>query len=358
MIVRSEPDLLSRCLESVAGICDQIVTVVDDDPDHGVVETCTRFGAVVVHRSMDGHFGDQRNESFRHATGDWILWLDSDDRVDEESALAIRSYVEAVDDGVEAIMMRYDFAHGAADNTTVSLLRERLLRASVGWTWRYPVHEICVPIDGRVARSMIAREGRITHMRTHPATGRNVAIVDRHIDDHWDDPRFTFYSGNEYVASDRLDDAERCYRRSIELDGWHEQRAISEFRLSAILVRNGELDEASEMAMRSMLDCPQRIEPMILLGDISILRGRPEVALHWYGIATSSGTPTTLTLPVDSSLESVARRKFAILANRMRSRPVPKGEIRQTDPLSIALYESTIGRDAENYASRSNVSFE
>ena len=80
MIVRDEEQDLAECLESVADLIDEIV-VVDTGSTDRTCEVARRFGSRVFDFPWVDSFAAARNESLRHATGDWIFWLDADERL-------------------------------------------------------------------------------------------------------------------------------------------------------------------------------------------------------------------------------------------------------------------------------------
>src|SRR6516225_959689 len=81
MIVRDEERYLAGCLESVADLVDEII-VVDTGSTDSTPDIARRFGARVSHFQWVDDFSAARNESLRHATGEWIFWLDADERLD------------------------------------------------------------------------------------------------------------------------------------------------------------------------------------------------------------------------------------------------------------------------------------
>ena len=78
MIVKNEEENLPRALTSVRGIADELI-VVDTGSKDRTVEIARGFGAKVFHFDWCDDFSAARNESLRHATKDYILWLDGDD---------------------------------------------------------------------------------------------------------------------------------------------------------------------------------------------------------------------------------------------------------------------------------------
>ncbi|RLA82098.1 MAG: hypothetical protein DRG36_00120 [Deltaproteobacteria bacterium] len=83
MIVRDEERDLPLCLESVQGLVDEII-VVDTGSEDRTPQVAREFGAKVYPFRWINDFAAARNESLRHATGDYILWLDADDVIPEE----------------------------------------------------------------------------------------------------------------------------------------------------------------------------------------------------------------------------------------------------------------------------------
>ncbi len=84
MIVRNEESRLAECLSPVARLFDEIV-IVDTGSVDATQQIAGQFTSQVFHFPWRDDFSAARNESLRHATGDWIFWLDADDRVSPEN---------------------------------------------------------------------------------------------------------------------------------------------------------------------------------------------------------------------------------------------------------------------------------
>lgn len=78
MIVKDEEALLSRCLESVKGIADEII-IVDTGSTDRTKQIAANYNAKIYDYPWSNDFAAARNESLRHATGKWILVLDADE---------------------------------------------------------------------------------------------------------------------------------------------------------------------------------------------------------------------------------------------------------------------------------------
>jgi len=89
MIVKNEAENLGPCIQAVKPVVDEII-VVDTGSTDGTREVARRLGAKVYDFPWRDDFSAARNESIKHATGDYILWLDADDRVDESEVQKIK----------------------------------------------------------------------------------------------------------------------------------------------------------------------------------------------------------------------------------------------------------------------------
>src|SRR5262245_11447349 len=86
LIMRTNAWTIGRCLESVRPWVDEMICVdtgsTDDTP-----KIAERLGARVYRFPWCDSFSAARNESFRHARGEWIFWMDSDDVIDATNGL-------------------------------------------------------------------------------------------------------------------------------------------------------------------------------------------------------------------------------------------------------------------------------
>jgi glycosyltransferase involved in cell wall biosynthesis len=99
IIVRDEAEHLDACLASLDGLVDEIV-VVDTGSSDGSVEVARRHGAVVGHEPWQDDFSGPRNRSLDLASGEWILYIDADERVRPGAHAAVRAHLRAASDHV------------------------------------------------------------------------------------------------------------------------------------------------------------------------------------------------------------------------------------------------------------------
>ncbi len=81
LIVRDESAFIDACLESLAGVVDEIV-VVDTGSTDDTIERARRFPIELRHFHWCGDFSAARNYAIEQARGEWILYIDADERLE------------------------------------------------------------------------------------------------------------------------------------------------------------------------------------------------------------------------------------------------------------------------------------
>lgn len=94
MIVKNEEKYLQGCLDSVKGIADEIV-VVDTGSTDRTVEIAEKAGAKIYNFNWVNDFSAARNYALGKSTGDWILYLDADERLSEKSQAELKRIIRS-----------------------------------------------------------------------------------------------------------------------------------------------------------------------------------------------------------------------------------------------------------------------
>src|SRR3954468_6992349 len=92
ILAHDEVDLIRGCVASVTWADERIV--IDDGTTSEIGELAAAAGARVVVRPWRG-FPQQRNNGLSLATGDWLLFVDADERVPPALAREVRRQIEA-----------------------------------------------------------------------------------------------------------------------------------------------------------------------------------------------------------------------------------------------------------------------
>ena len=98
IIARDEEERLPGALASVA-FCDELI-VIDSGSLDRTAEIARAAGAKLIVHPFRG-FGSQRNVAIDHATSDWILEIDADERITPELRAEIEAFLADVPSGVD-----------------------------------------------------------------------------------------------------------------------------------------------------------------------------------------------------------------------------------------------------------------
>src|SRR5260221_13101582 len=94
--VYNNEKLLELTLESVKDIADEII-IVDNTSSDNTVSIAKKYTKHVFIRPNNPMLNVNKNFGFTKATGDWILNLDSDERITSELAKEIKEKIENTD---------------------------------------------------------------------------------------------------------------------------------------------------------------------------------------------------------------------------------------------------------------------
>lgn len=84
---------IGECLESIKNLVDEIV-IVDGSSTDKTVEIAKKFEAKIIVTDNPPIFHINKQKAFDAATGDWILYLDADERVSKDLAEEIKKVIE------------------------------------------------------------------------------------------------------------------------------------------------------------------------------------------------------------------------------------------------------------------------
>ena len=96
MVVRNEAERLPGCLKALKAAVDEIV-VVDTGSKDATPRIALASGARLLRTKWQDDFRAPRELSFRAATGDWILFLDADERISPRDLPRLRGLMRHAD---------------------------------------------------------------------------------------------------------------------------------------------------------------------------------------------------------------------------------------------------------------------
>lgn len=141
ILAKNEEKTIGQCLSSVAWADEKIV--IDDYSEDNTAEVAKQMGAKVYKHPLQNDFAKQRNFGLEKAQGDWILFIDADEKVSHSLQYEITTAVhDALNSTKGYYVKRFDTIWGKAithgEVGSVTLLR--LARKGSG-IWKGKVHE-------------------------------------------------------------------------------------------------------------------------------------------------------------------------------------------------------------------------
>ncbi|MBI2590585.1 MAG: glycosyltransferase family 2 protein [Candidatus Blackburnbacteria bacterium] len=91
VLTNNEERNITECLKCLKW-CDEIV-VIDDYSEDKTTQIASKFGAKIYQRHLENDFGQQRNFGLQKAKGEWVLFVDADERISAELAAEIQKAI-------------------------------------------------------------------------------------------------------------------------------------------------------------------------------------------------------------------------------------------------------------------------
>lgn len=222
MIVKNEEKNLSRCLESVKDMVDEII-IVDTGSTDRTVEIAKSFEAKVFHFKWTNSFSEARNESLKYATKDWILILDADDEFCKEDKEKFKELLNnSPEDNFLYFFETLNYCGSFPDSNNISVnLNPRLFKNNYGYTYSGAVHNQLINIKNKVKD--INYSIRIFHygyldsnIKAKDKRKRNISLLEEQLRNDPNNKYANFNLGNEYFALDDIPKALSYYYKSYE----------------------------------------------------------------------------------------------------------------------------------------------
>ncbi|MEY9871408.1 glycosyltransferase involved in cell wall biosynthesis [Streptacidiphilus sp. MAP12-33] len=291
MIVKDEAESIADVLSDASAFCDELV-VADTGSTDGTQELARAAGARVIDVPWTDDFAAARNASLDACTGEWIVWLDADDRVPpaaQEAFSRILSGLGGDGDGdVDALISPYHCAFDEQTGApTFTTLRERVMRRAAGLRWAGAIHEV---VDITAVRTRDEPELVVEHRRTEAQAaqdeGRNLRILEKLYASGDRSPRTLYYRANELRDNGRHEEAAAAYAEVLELSQPAWERYFALMSRAECLQATGRHAEAEESAVRAVLLDPTRPEAWMVAGMIPYERGEWARAVPFFNAAS------------------------------------------------------------------------
>ena len=286
LIVKNEEILLPRCLGSIRSFVDEII-VVDTGSSDNTIEIARSYGSQVYNFEWVDDFSAARNESLRYATGDWILYIDADESVDESNADKIRRVIARKD--IMAVTVRQCIPQ-RSDNIATAFYSEycRIFLRHPGIRFEGIVHEQILPsierLGGKVQRTDIVINHwayAITGEKKYRRAERNLKYLLKEKMRVPKDPFVHLNLGMTYRELGQNDSSMNAFHTAITLDDGQIKRELIgqvHLNLSKLYMERGDVSKATYHAKQAAALAPANPLPVYLLATLAVVGGNHKLA--------------------------------------------------------------------------------
>lgn len=289
LIVRNNAGTIRQCLTSLRPWVDELV-VVDTGSTDETPQIARELGARVFHFPWCDDFSAARNESVRHARGEWVFWMDSDDTIDEANGRGLRgraagSHREEVLGYVVQVHCPGPGESGRNDVTAVDHVK--LFRNRPDLRFEGRIHEQILPAIRRASGEVEWTDLFVVHSGyDHSPAGqkrkveRDLRLLHLELAERPAHPFTLFNLGMTYTDIGRHAEAVDCLERSLrnsEPGESHRRKAYA--LLASSRSRLGQTAAALAVCGRGLTEFPGDVELAFRQGILLHEAGRlPEAA--------------------------------------------------------------------------------
>ncbi len=226
MIVKNEEKNIRRVIECAKKFADEIV-VVDTGSEDRTPEIARELGAKVYFFEWCDDFSAARNESLKHATCDWIIWLDADDYIDDYNVkrlLEVKKNLPPEKNEIYYFLIESEIVeHKEFGGETWNWLQVRMFPNHPEMRFEGKIHEQITPAAEKLGFKQrflgikIIHTGYTSTEKLEEKMKRNVKILEeeeRKQPDAWWVKRYLALS---YSKLGRIKEAEEKLKKALEL---------------------------------------------------------------------------------------------------------------------------------------------
>lgn len=213
-----------RSLKSLSDSVDEIV-VVDTGSSDDTVAVAEKFGARIFHEAWADDFSVPRNVALANATGDWILFLDSDEFFAKDTGKNLRFVVERAEEakqqGVLVRIVNVDSSGAFFKIINVNFVL-RIFKNTRGLRYVGRIHEELTPAPSEVTfvppkLLAIFHTGYSSQINRAKAE-RNLRILRAELDETDNPARIYGYLAETYAGLKNHTEAEKFARLDLDAD--------------------------------------------------------------------------------------------------------------------------------------------
>jgi glycosyltransferase involved in cell wall biosynthesis len=276
MIVRNEEDHIGRCLASLKGHVDDIV-VVDTGSTDKTVEICKSYGARIYNHPWEDSFSIARNQAMSYVETEWMIQLDADEEMDEESAPKIRDIVKSAHKSKSNLVyLVLENVDPATMKATSVVNTGKIIRMGVGTHYKNRIHNKLVIGDSepRLTGLKIRHYGyNLSAEIMEKKRQRTTSLLLIQLEEQPNDPETNYYLAIQYLRADDWQNAIKYSERAQNLFKEHEpqsQLLLLAYHIGAVaFYETKRYKEAEELSLEALKLYPDYVDANSMMCSIT-----------------------------------------------------------------------------------------
>ncbi|TNE68927.1 glycosyltransferase [bacterium] len=217
LITKNEEQYLDSCLKSVKDWVNEII-VVDTGSTDRTVEIAKENGAKVSYFEWIGDFSAARNESISKATNPWILQLDADEEIIQDTVpWFFDTYPWLDNDGF--YVQLHNLRDASSDEILLTHKLIRFYRNHPEIHYKFKIHENIIISSGIIGQSdaQILHKGYAKDVNNEAKSERNLQILLNVIKENPKDPFNHYYAAQSYMSMGKSEEAYKACVKALNL---------------------------------------------------------------------------------------------------------------------------------------------
>jgi glycosyltransferase involved in cell wall biosynthesis len=280
MIVKNEEKLLEQCLDSIKDVVNEII-IVDTGSTDNTLEIAKRYTNRVYFHEWQNNFSEARNYSLQYATGDWILIIDADEKLEKDDVPILRHALKRNEYNSIFFSVLSDLPSGISKNYS-----QRVFRRGKGYYDGIIHNQLVCEGDTVITDIRMYHYGyNLDPEQMKKKFKRTESLLKKQLDDN---PDFGFAWMNlvriykcQKLWNDVIKTAEEALNTKRKfLDNVAYQMIT--YDMAYALFANKEYDKSEKVCMDLLMRYPYNLDINFLIGSISIHKKNYKKAIRNY----------------------------------------------------------------------------
>lgn len=283
MIVKNEEENLSKTLPSVMAGADEVI-IVDTGSTDRTKEISREAGAKLYEFPWINDFSAARNESLKHAEGQYILWLDADEYVSPQEFEKLRQTLKHESADIWHVKI-WECQKGET-KSDVYYKRGKIFKAGKGFHFVRPVNEELhteekvtkVEVDFNLCHwggfSALDEQAKARKLE------RGLTMFESALAKNPNDPQFAYLLADTYFKQNAFEKAVSAFQRAVELLPAGEIRTRARCQLARCFILLKQTEKALKIADDACLCDPLDAEPRVVKATLLLSADRANEAVE------------------------------------------------------------------------------